>query len=126
MPIFKTAANTHRMQTPFLQDEVAPPARSGAATSDTRAVRIALKVVPGSRREEVAGMLGERLKIRVSAPPEDGKANRAVCRVLAEALGADERDVTIVVGTTNPEKVARVAGMSAAEVRARLTQGASE
>lgn len=71
-------------------------------------------------------MLGERLKIRVSAPPEDGKANRAVCRVLAEALGADERDVTIVVGTTNPEKVARVAGMSAAEVRARLTQGASE
>ncbi len=108
------------MQPPFLQDETVAPTPGGARGSDTRAVRVALKVVPGAKREEVVGMLGERLKVRVAAPPEDGKANRAVCRVLAEALGVGERDVTIVAGTSNPEKVARVAGLRADDVRERL------
>ncbi len=111
------------MQPPFLQDETVGTKARGAGGSDTPAVRVALKVVPGSRREEIAGMLGERLKVRVSAPPEDGKANRAVCRVLAGALGVSERDVTIVAGASNPEKVARVAGLRGAEVRERLGLG---
>jgi uncharacterized protein (TIGR00251 family) len=108
------------MQPPFIQDEPPEPARKGAKASDTRGARIALKVVPGARKDDIAGMLGERLKVRVSAAPEDGKANRAVCRVLAEALGVDERAVSIVVGLTNPEKVARVEGLLGADIRARL------
>jgi len=48
---------------------------------------IAVKAVPGAARDEIAGLLGERLKVRVAAPPEDGKANEAICRVLAAALG---------------------------------------
>ena len=110
------------MQPPFIQDEPADPPRKGAKASDTRAARIALKVVPGAKKDAIAGMLGERLKVRVSAAPEDGKANRAVCRVLAEALGVDERAVSIVVGPTNPEKVARVEGLLGADIRTRLAE----
>jgi uncharacterized protein (TIGR00251 family) len=83
-------------------------------------VRLALKVIPGSRRDDVAGLLGDRLKVRVSAPPEDGKANRAVCAVLAALLNVSERDVTIVAGQTHPEKIALLARLTLEEVRARL------
>ena len=96
------------MPDPFVQDE--PP----AGASRTPAVRIRLKVVPGSRKEQIVGPLGDRLKIKVSAPPEQGKANGAVCELLAEALGVDARRVTIVAGHSNPEKIARVEGVSSA------------
>lgn len=83
-------------------------------------VRVLVKVVPGARKDEIAGMLGERLKVRVAAPPEDGKANEAVCRVIASALGLRARQVTIESGRTNPEKCVRIDGLAADEVRARL------
>jgi uncharacterized protein (TIGR00251 family) len=82
------------------------------------ACRVMLKVVPGSRRDQIVGRLGERLKVKVAAPPEDGKANKAVCRVLAEAVGVGERDVEVVVGHASPEKVVRVLGRRAAELEA--------
>jgi uncharacterized protein len=80
-------------------------------------VRIALKVVPGSRRDRIVGALGDRLKVKVSAPPEDGKANRAVCRLLAEALGVSERDVEVIAGHSSPEKVVRVIGKRASDLQ---------
>jgi uncharacterized protein len=83
-------------------------------------VRIALKVVPGSRRDQIVGPLGDRLKVKVSAPPEDGKANRAVCRLLAEALGVSERDVEVVAGHASPEKIVRVMGVRAADVATKF------
>lgn len=95
--------------TSLVQDEPA----SGAAP----AVRIRLKVVPGSRKEQIVGPLGDRLKIKVAAPPEQGKANQAVCELLARALGVDTRRVEIVAGLTNPEKVARVEGVSEAMLK---------
>ena len=49
---------------------------------------IRVKAVPGSSRSRIAGVLGDRLKIQVAAPPEDGKANKAVAEVLAQWLGA--------------------------------------
>lgn len=89
---------------------------------DARAVRIALKVVPGSRRDRVVGPLGDRLKVKVAAPPEDGRANRSVCDQLAAALGVSAGDVSIVAGHGTPEKVARVRGMTASEAWRRLDE----
>ena len=82
--------------------------------------RIALKVVPGSRRDQIVGPLGDRLKIKVSAPPEDGRANRAVCDLLASALGLSTRAVEVIAGATSPEKTIRVTGISAQAARAAL------
>lgn len=85
---------------------------------------VRVKAVPGAKRDEVAGALGDRLKVRVSAPPEGGKANRAICALLAGALGVRERDVEIVAGASSAEKGVRVAGVSAARARAALGLGA--
>lgn len=94
-----------------------------AADADHPACRIALKVVPGARRDQIAGALGDRLKVRVAAPPEDGRANDAVCTLLARALGVKGRDVTIVSGHASAEKTARIAGVNAARARATLRPG---
>lgn len=86
-------------------------------------VTIRLKAVPGAKRNELAGVLGDRLKVRVSAPPEGGKANKAICALLAKALGVKKRDVEIVSGPTNPEKVARVVGIDEATASRRVLGG---
>jgi hypothetical protein len=71
---------------------------------------LAIKVVPGASRTEIAGVLGKRLKVRVAAPAEGGKANRALLRLLVEWLGV--RDVEIVAGESSAEKTVRVVGAS--------------
>ncbi len=83
-------------------------------------VQFAVKVVPGAARDRVVGPLGDALKIQVSAPPEGGKANAAVCEVLAAALGVGARDVQVVSGHGNPRKVVCVRGLAAASVHDRL------
>jgi len=75
-------------------------------------VTIRVKAVPGAKREQIAGVLGDRLKIKVSAPPEGGKANAAICALIAKTLGVKAGAVSVVSGMTNPEKVVRVEGMS--------------
>jgi len=72
-------------------------------------MELRIKVVPGSSRSAIAGPLGDRLKIRVAAPAEGGKANRAVIALLKEWLGA--RDVEIVAGHAHAEKTVRVLGL---------------
>jgi uncharacterized protein (TIGR00251 family) len=67
--------------------------------------------VPGASRSGIAGVLGDRLKVRVASPPEGGKANREVVRLLAEWL--DVRDVEIVAGLSSAEKTVRISGVSA-------------
>jgi uncharacterized protein (TIGR00251 family) len=70
--------------------------------------RVTIKAVPGAQRDEIAGMLGSRLKVRVAAAPEDGKANAAICRLIADALGLKHRDVRVVAGQTRPEKTLEI------------------
>jgi len=70
---------------------------------------IRVKAVPGASRDEIAGVLGDRLKIRISAPPEGGKANKAICRLLAKRLGVPPRDVSLERGEGKPEKRVRAA-----------------
>jgi uncharacterized protein (TIGR00251 family) len=83
---------------------------------------IPVKVVPGSSRDKLVGVLGDCLKIATSAPAERGKANAAVAKILAAALGVDRRSVELVSGPTNPRKEFRIAGLTADQVRARLAQ----
>jgi len=73
-------------------------------------VLIRVKAVPGASRDQIAGVLGDRLKVKVAAPPEGGKANRAICALLAKELGVKPSRVEIVSGATSAEKVVRVAG----------------
>lgn len=83
-------------------------------------VRLEIKVVPGASRDAVDGWLGEALKVRVSAPPERGKANAAVVRLLAELLGVARGAVEVVSGHGSPRKVVGVEGVSETELRRRL------
>jgi uncharacterized protein (TIGR00251 family) len=80
-------------------------------------VRFAVKAVPGAKRDEIAGKLGDRIKVRVSAPPEDGKANKAICALIAGALGVRDRSVRVVSGHARAEKVIEVDGVTAEQVR---------
>ncbi len=92
--------------------------------ADGEDVLLWIKAVPGAARDQVAGMLGDRLKVRTSAPPEGGKANRAICRAIAAALGRKPREVSIESGATNPEKIIRIARATVGEVRKRLAADA--
>ena len=76
----------------------------------TGEVVLDLHVQPGAKRTEVAGTHGDRLKIRLAAPPVDGAANDELVRFLAEAFGVPRRNVTIVTGATARRKRVRIEG----------------
>ena len=79
-----------------------------------------VKVVPGARHDRVVGRYGNGIKVLVSAPPEGGKANAAVVRVLAEALGVKSDQIEMIAGHSQPRKVVRVAGLEEGELLSRL------
>lgn len=83
-------------------------------------VTLAVKVVPGASRDQVAGRYGDGIKVQVSAPPEAGKANLAVVRVLAEFFSLRADQVTIVRGQTQPRKVVSFDGLEAADLDRQL------
>jgi uncharacterized protein (TIGR00251 family) len=72
--------------------------------------RLVVRVSPGASRTEVAGRMADgRLKVRVAAPAEDGRANAALIKLLARELGVDARDVTLVAGHGARDKIVEVA-----------------
>ena len=81
---------------------------------------LALKVIPNAPRNEIAGRLGDAIKVKIHAPPLEGRANDALCAFLAECLNVPRRAVTVVRGDTSRQKVIRVDGLSLAEVTTRL------
>jgi len=83
-------------------------------------VEFDLKVVPGSSRERIVGEYDRRLKIAVTLPPEGGKANQAVVRLLADRLGKPRRDIEIVAGHGSPRKRVRIVATTVDEMRSRL------
>ena len=87
-------------------------------------MQLQVKVVPGASRDEVTGWLGEALKIRVQAPPEKGKANKAVIRILAKLLEVPRQQIELVHGAGSPHKVFAVSGCSKKEAQ-RLVEEAS-
>ena len=81
-----------------------------------------VKVHPRSKRNAVTGELGNALKLSLTAPAIEGRANRACIEFLAELLSVSRSSVSIAAGQSSRQKVVRVAGLTAAEVRARLQQ----
>ena len=79
-----------------------------------------LKVTPSASRDAVVGWQGDVLRVHVRAPAQRGKANDAVLRLLAAALGVERRRLRIVLGETSHQKVVSVNGLNEAEIRARL------
>lgn len=89
---------------------------AAALSSSPDGVTVRVKVVPGSSRDRIAGVLGDRLKVTVSAPPEGGKANRAVCELLATLLGTPLRQVTLIQGQTQSMKTILITGVTLCDV----------
>lgn len=87
---------------------------------DGDAVILSLHIQPGAKRTEVAGLHGDALKIRLAAPPVDGKANEALIAFLAKALGVVKADVELVSGHSSRAKRVRIAGINAAAAAAAL------
>jgi hypothetical protein len=85
--------------------------------------RLRVKAIPGAKRSGTSGLIGDRLKVKVNAPPEDGKANRAICRLIASELGLKPALVSVEAGATDHEKTLRLEGVSVAEVVGRLGLG---
>jgi uncharacterized protein (TIGR00251 family) len=83
-------------------------------------VEVDVLVVPRASRTELSGVQGDRLKVRLAAPPVEGKANKALVRWLAKQLGVSRRAVAIASGETGRRKVVRVAGIDAGDVLERL------
>ena len=87
--------------------------------------RIRVRVTPRAARDGLAGWQGGVLRVRVTAPPVEGKANDAVERLLAQALGVAKSGVGVVSGAGAREKLVEVAGLSQDEAVRRLRAAAS-
>jgi len=81
---------------------------------------LAVKVIPNAPRTEVIGRLGDAVKIKVHAPPVEGRANDALCEFLADRLNLPRRAVTVLHGDLSRQKTLRIAGLTLAEVNLRL------
>jgi len=81
---------------------------------DKDAVRLRLRVTPRARRNAIIGVLdtgsGPALKVSVTAPPADGKANLAVLALLAKALGVPKSTLSLISGDTGRNKLVRIPG----------------
>jgi uncharacterized protein (TIGR00251 family) len=84
------------------------------------AVTFAVKVHARAKRNALAGEIGDALKVALTAPPVEGKANEACIKFLAEVLKVSRSSVTIAAGHTSRNKVVRVQGLTAAQARERL------
>ena len=80
----------------------------------------AVKVHPRAKKNAITGEIGEALKVALTAPPVDGKANEACVEFFAKLLKVPRSSVSIASGLTNRNKVIQVTGLSADEVRRRL------
>jgi uncharacterized protein (TIGR00251 family) len=89
-------------------------------TPHAGSVLLAVRVKPRSPSERIEGERAGRLLVSVTAPPVEGRANEAVCRLLANKLGVARGRVTVVSGSRGRDKLVRVDGLSPREAAGRL------
>jgi uncharacterized protein len=88
---------------------------------DAVSTRLRLRVSPGATRAGVVGRYGQAWKMRVAAPPEGGRANEAVIRLLAETLSVPGDAVTLVSGQGARDKIVELTGIDGSQAERRLT-----
>ena len=93
-----------------------------ALSATTDGVLLRVRVSPRAKQDALSGLQGDALRVRLSAPPADGKANSALVSYLAAVLDVPARDITIVRGHTSRSKVLRISGLSADLASARLAE----
>jgi uncharacterized protein (TIGR00251 family) len=81
-----------------------------------------IKAAPNSVQDEIQGWLGDSLKVRIQAPPTDGKANERLCAFLAETLCLPKGAVTLVSGASSRQKRVSIRGLSEQQVRQRFEE----
>jgi uncharacterized protein (TIGR00251 family) len=91
-------------------------------TSHPEGCLLAVRAQPGARKAGVQGEHGGALKVAVTAPPEDGRANQAITELLREWLGLKRSQVELVGGATNRNKQFLIRGMTVEELRAVIAQ----
>ena len=87
---------------------------------DTPRAQVRVRLQPRAGREELAGMRNGALLVRVTAPPVDERANRALCKLIAKRAGVAPTAVTIVRGSHGRDKLVEVAGLDTAALNAAL------
>ena len=83
-------------------------------------ITFAVKVHPRAKKNAITGEVGDALKVALTAPPVDGKANEACVEFFAKLLKVPRSSVSIASGLTGRNKVVRVAGLTAEELKNRL------
>jgi uncharacterized protein (TIGR00251 family) len=86
----------------------------------SEAVTIAVKIIPGARRNEVVGWETGEWRIRVTAPPVEGKANKALMEFLVDVLGIAKNRIRLLKGEKSRHKVISIEGLDAEAIRTRL------
>lgn len=84
--------------------------------------RLEVRVQPGASRTEIGAVHTGVWTVRVSAPPLDGRANKAVCRLVAKQLGVRPSSVTVARGAHARDKLLEIEGLSSEELQARIRQ----
>jgi len=90
-------------------------------SESAKGITFAVKVHPRARKNAITAVVGDALKLALTAPPVDGKANQAVIEYFADLFQIPRSSVTIASGETSRNKVVRVAGLAKAAVAARLS-----
>jgi len=83
-------------------------------------VKVSVRVQPGARKNELLGFQEDVLRVKIAAPPVDGKANRELIVFLSEALGIRKSDITIEKGATTKRKVVGITGITKAQFVERV------
>jgi uncharacterized protein (TIGR00251 family) len=88
--------------------------------------RVRLRVSPGAARAGIVGRHGDAWKVRVAAPPEGGRANEAVVRLLADTLSVPREAVTLIAGHGARDKIVELAGLGPSQIERRLSSAAGK